>query len=262
MKKIAVVAIVTASIACAQGGFQGSGFYEISSVKSGKVLDLDRNDQTTVIQSAPGGADNQRWYFEPAEAGFFFISNAMNWKALQAVRHGNSAELICARFDRSRDQQWRLQLGKDGDALIVSRNGRTIDIPDGSSRDGLRVQMYDLNGDSNQRFLLRRVPDRRDDRKHGPLPSSVLSAETDGFVEDGVCFYRDRNFRGEALCTRIGADVDDVPRGPFGSIKLFGRAQGVEVFERPGFRGERFRINRDARDLERNGGRIGSFRVF
>ena len=48
-------------------------------------------------------------------------------------------------------------MGKDGNALIVSRLGRTLDIPDGTSRDGARVQVYDLNGDSNQRFMLRRL---------------------------------------------------------------------------------------------------------
>jgi hypothetical protein len=45
----------------AQGGFNGPGRYEITNVKSGKVLDLDRNDQTSVIQFSSRGTDNQVW---------------------------------------------------------------------------------------------------------------------------------------------------------------------------------------------------------
>jgi hypothetical protein len=54
-----------------------------------------------------------------------------------------------------------LEPGKDGNALIVSRFGKTLDIPDGTDRDGARVQVYEVNGDSNQRFILRRVSGRR-----------------------------------------------------------------------------------------------------
>jgi hypothetical protein len=274
--KCVVTGFLAVSLAFAQSQFNGAGRYEITNLKSGKVLDLDRNDQTTVIQFSARGTDNQRWDIEPAEQGFWFIRNAMNGKALQPVRNGNSAELICARFDRGPDQQWRIQPGKDGNALIVSRNGRTIDIPDGSNRDGLHLQIYDLNGDSNQRFLLRRTGgfdrDRRDDRDRGRgrgpdemgriWDDHEQTWKVDG---DGVCFYRERDFRGEALCTRIGADVSEVApqfRGSFGSARFFGRVQRVEIFQQAGFRGERVRIIRDTRDLDSIGDRVGSFRVF
>lgn len=266
--------MVAAALAHAQGGFTGPGRYEIANLKSGKVLDLDRNDQTTVIQYSPRRTDNQRWDLAPGPDGSWFIRNAMNGKALQPVRDGNSAELMCARFDRSPDQQWRIQPGKDGNALIVSRGGRTIDIPDGSTRDGLHAQIYDVNGDSNQRFSFTRVGgfvdrDRRDDRgvdrSRGGVPDQPGRywddrEQTWKLAGDGVCFYRQTDFRGDALCTRIGVDVSEVS-GSFGSARLFGRAQVVEVFERPGFHGERFRITRDTRDLDRMGGGVGSFRV-
>lgn len=275
-----VTGLFTAVLAMAQGGFNGPGRYEITNLKSGKVLDLDRNDQTTVIQYSPRGTDNQQWDIVPAEDGFWFIRNAMNGKALQPVRNSNSAELIGARFDRGPDQQWRIQPGKDGNALIVSRFGRTIDVPDGSSRDGLHIQIYDLNGDSNQRFVLHRVGgfdrDRRDDRDRGGFGDRGRGAPDEmgryfdereqmwKLAGDGVCFYRGTDFRGEAFCARIGVDVQELPpqfRGSFGSARLFGRAQVVEIFERPGFRGDRFRITRDIRDLDRMAGRIGSFRI-
>jgi hypothetical protein len=141
----------------AQGGFDGPGRYEITNVKSGKVLDLDRNNQTTVIQFSSRGTDNQTWFVRPAGGGYFYLRNGMNGYALDADGGGNSVPVQGVPFNGGASQQWRLDTGKDGNALIVSRMGRGLDIPDGSNRDGVRVQIFNVNGDSNQRFFFRRV---------------------------------------------------------------------------------------------------------
>jgi hypothetical protein len=263
MKHLTAGFVLSAALVMAQTGFRGPGRYEIANLKSGRVLDLDRNEQTTVIQYSARGTDNQRWDLEPADPGFWFIRNATNGRALQPARNGNGAELICARFDRSADQQWRIQPGKDGDAWIVSRNGRTLDVPDGSNREGLHLQIYDLNGDSNQRFILTRVGTARVGAGRDPASRRGVKEmeRTWDDREDGACFYRGRDFRGEAVCSRPGVEVGDAGQ-TFGSLRLFGRTQGVEVYERPGLRGERIRLNRDVRDLENIGDHVGSFRVF
>ena len=157
----AAVAVLTLlalpAVLPAQGGFAGPGSYEISNLQSGKVLDLDRNDQTTVIQFSSRGTDNQVWVISDAGSGFYYLRNAMNGNALDSPSNSNSAPVRGVPYNGSPSQQWRIDRGKDGNALIVNRNGKTLDIPDGTNRDGVRVQIYDLNGDSNQRFLLRRV---------------------------------------------------------------------------------------------------------
>lgn len=266
IREAVITGAMTASMVLAQGGFDGPGRYEITNLKSGKVLDMDRNDQTSVIQFSPRGTDNQRWDVQPAGGGFFYFRNSMNGKALQISRNSNSAPLECARLDGNPNQQWRIDRGKDGNALIVSRVGKTVDVPDGSSRDGLRLQIYDLNGDSNQRFIFRRVggggppmlrPEQpREDRGGRFFDDREQMWKLAG---DGVCFYPAPDFRGEAFCTSIGNDVDDAGRDvAFASVKFFGRARMVEVFERRDFRGDRIRIDRDERDLRR---RVGSFRV-
>lgn len=162
MKKLtglAPVLLMTWPLA-GQGGYGGPGRYEITNVKSGKVLDLDRNNQTTVIQFASRGTDNQTWFIRPARNGYFYLRNGMNGNALDAGYGGNSTPVQGMPFNAGDSQQWRFDQGKDGNALIVSRLGRTLDIPDGSSRDGVRVQLYDMNGDSNQRFMFRRIGGR------------------------------------------------------------------------------------------------------
>jgi hypothetical protein len=147
--------------ASAQGGFDGPGRYEIVNLKSGKVLDMDRNDQTSVIQFSSRGTDNQVWEIRPSgDPGFYYLRNAMNGNALEADGTRNSTPVRATRFDGGANQQWRFDTGKDGNALIISRLGKTLDIPGGTSEDGARVQTYDIDGDSNQRFTFRRVSGR------------------------------------------------------------------------------------------------------
>ncbi len=78
-------------------------------------------------------------------------------------------------------------------------------------------------------------------------------------ASDRACFYEQPDYRGSSWCTEVGTDVSDADRDA-GSVRLFGHAQMVEVFDRPEFRGERRRITHDERDLRRLG-HIGSLRV-
>jgi hypothetical protein len=153
----AILGFLSATVLFGQGGFNGPGQYEIANIKSGKVMDLDRNNQTTVIQFSSRGTDNQTWYIQPADRGLFFLRNGMNGYALTAVQNGNGAPVQGMPFNGDRSQVWSIEPGKDGNAIITSVYGKCLDVPDGTSRDGVRIQLFDRNGDSNQRFTLRRV---------------------------------------------------------------------------------------------------------
>jgi hypothetical protein len=147
--------------AVAQGGFSGPGRYQITNVKSGKVLDLDRNDKTSVIQFSARGTNNQYWDIRAVGGGYYSLQNTMNGYALEALGTENSSRVRATRFDGRQGQQWRIDPGKNDSALIVSRLGKTLDIPDGTKRDGAFVQIYDSNGDSNQQFKFQQVNNRR-----------------------------------------------------------------------------------------------------
>lgn len=164
---IAIAGILTAATAFAQGGFSGPGRYEITNLKTGKALALDPSDRTTVAQISPRDDETQQWIVEPGPGGAIYIRSALDGRALTVTRNARSAPVICQRLDRdSTGQQWRIDpASADGRAVIVSlAGGRVIDIPNGSNREGLRIQIYDRNGDPNQRFLFRRI-DERDDRR-------------------------------------------------------------------------------------------------
>jgi len=175
--QVTLAIMTTSAGAWAQGGFEGPGRYVITSVRSGKVLDLDRNDRTTVLQFSPRGTNNQAWEIRPTRGGYFFIRNMMNGYALTVVEERNGAPLQGTPFNGSEAQMFRFEGGKDGNAVIFSRIGRALDVPGGTSRDGARINVFDPNGDSNQRWVLARTSgdwgrrewdwdeDRRGDRR-------------------------------------------------------------------------------------------------
>jgi hypothetical protein len=197
--------------AVAQGGFGGPGWYQIVNVKSGKALSLDR-DLSSVVQFPPSNLETQAWRIQPAAPGYFFIRNGVNGNTLEPTAGGNSSIVLAAPFRGTPSQQWRLQPGKDGNALIINFYGKALDLPNGALRDGVRMQIYDPNGDSNQRYFLRSLngdfgarwrdrdgggDERREGRRDNQRGYSVTCASDDGHrklcevdTRDGVRLVR------------------------------------------------------------------------
>jgi Ricin-type beta-trefoil lectin domain len=155
--------MLAAALASAQNGFTGPGLYEIMNLRTSRMMALDMKDQTSVIQIASHSQEDQRWIVEPA-GGAFLIRSAVNGRALQITNNARSIPVVVARMDGSPAQQWRFEdPGKDAHPLIVSAaGGRVLDIPNGSNKEGLRIQIYDREGNPNQRFVFHRVDERPD----------------------------------------------------------------------------------------------------
>ena len=280
----------------AQGGFRGAGRYEITSVLSRKVIDMDRNDQRTILQFDSRRTDNQMWDVVDAGGGAYFIRNAMNGNALSVRDNRNSTPLVADPYDGSPRQRWRIEGGDRVTAILVNENGKAIDIPYGSTNNGVKLNSYNRNNEVNQRWQFQElrgggggnpnrydkpgVPTRRQDRYDNPgfnTPSSNNNSrpDRDGMYFDdrdrmfklegsGVCFYRDRDFQGEAVCARTGADRSRIGARftSAGSVKFFGNARGVQFFDREDFRGSAVEITRDERDLRNYRGVPQSMRVY
>ena len=135
-----------------QGAFGSSETYEIVNRNSNKLVDLDRNDGTSVIQWESTGADNQRWETQDAGSGYVYIVNRMNGHALEATGSRNHSPVRGAPLRRSESQQWRLESG-----MIVNRNGAVLDVSEGSRDNGAKLQMFKRNDSPAQQFELRRA---------------------------------------------------------------------------------------------------------
>ena len=61
-------------------------------------VDLDRNDQTSVISSR--GIDNQAWEIRSAGSGLYSLRNTMNGNALEAARTAHNTPVRARSHDR------------------------------------------------------------------------------------------------------------------------------------------------------------------
>lgn len=309
-----VLFFLAAAAMMAQGGFRGPGRYEIYSPLSKKVLDMDRNDQRTVIQFERRQTPNQAWDVSDAGGGYVYIRNAMNGNALAVRDDKNSSPLVAEPFSSSGQQQWRIESGEDSTAILINRNGKAIDIPYGSTDNGVKINSYNRNNEVNQRWQFHAVAggfgnnqgryenqDRygqnenaRQNRGRGrgrggsnsryDDPGSV-GAPVDGqrnsdggyydqrdrtyrMDGDGACFYRNRDFGGEAVCVSMQAGRPgwNTPQFDIGSVRFFGRARAAQLFDRDNYQGNAVEITGDERDLNRAGrllkGAPRSIRVY
>jgi hypothetical protein len=96
-------------------------------------------------------------------------------------------------------------------------------------------------------------------------PAAAQRWDRDREPRDGVCIYKDADYRGQRLCVAAGEGVDSLPWGlddEVSSIRLFGRAE-ITIYRDRDFRGASARFNDDVRDLqyERWNDRVSSIRV-
>ena len=88
--------------------------------------------------------------------------------------------------------------------------------------------------------------------------SSSLSGQQWGrspFPRDGVCFFKDPDFRGEYFCARAGDSIGSLGKDmndEISSMRLFGDAE-VTVFQDVRFSGRSSRFDREIRDMKRAG---------
>ena len=151
MKRFTLLLISAAAICAAQGGFPGPGRYLIVNVRSNLALEPARGG---VVQNNRNGSRGQMWNVAPAAGGQVTIQNEGNGCALTLGGTGNSVPVRCEPLRRrGNDQFWSLQPGRDGNPLIVARNGRVLDIPNSSRNSGVRVQTHNRNDGDNQRFF-------------------------------------------------------------------------------------------------------------
>jgi hypothetical protein len=86
-----------------------------------------------------------------------------------------------------------------------------------------------------------------------------------GFPREGVCFFKETNFRGDYFCARNGENSSSVPDGmndKISSVRVFGGVE-VTVFRDVRFDGQSSRFDYDIRNLKSEGWNdlISSYRV-
>lgn len=133
---------------------------QIVSVHSGKFLDLDGSK----VQQAPESPAAQ-WEIRKSPASAparYRVVHRATGLVLTEVPSASakkpSALAALPAADDDANQDWRLESYGDGSVMLIAASGKALDVPGGNRRDGVALQTFLRNGDSNQRFLLKRQP--------------------------------------------------------------------------------------------------------
>lgn len=134
--------------------FNAPGRYEIESVASGQVLDVNNANNEQVQQYTRTDRENQQWDIEPAGGGYFYIRSVSTGKLL-SLTNGSSRKgtrVVVSPQHGGEDQLWRIVGIAPAQFKIISKYGRMLDVPNGSHERGTRLQIWDPRNNNNQRF--------------------------------------------------------------------------------------------------------------
>ncbi|MEH0471630.1 RICIN domain-containing protein [Streptomyces sp. B21-097] len=139
----------------------GSAYYRLVSVRSGKVLDVDgfsTADGTRVQQWTDQNTANQQWKLRPAGNGYYELVNRNSGKVL-GIAGGSTARAAAAEQQTdssSASQEWRIDEVSGSDAVTFTsrRSGQVLDVRGGSTANGAAVTQYPGRGSTNQQWKL------------------------------------------------------------------------------------------------------------
>ncbi|BDC48113.1 hypothetical protein F183_A04290 [Bryobacterales bacterium F-183] len=133
---------------------------QIVNLGSGKFVELDGS---RVLQHAT----SSQWEIRKSPAGGparYRIVHRTTGMVLTEVPSNiakkPSALIAAPPADDDINQDWRIESYGDGSVMLIAASGKALDVPGGSRRDGVPLQTFLRNGDSNQRFVLR-MPDQQ-----------------------------------------------------------------------------------------------------
>jgi hypothetical protein len=139
----------------------GSAYYRLVSVRSGKVLDVNgfsTADGTRIQQWTDQNTANQQWRLRPTGDGYYELVNRNSGKVLGIA--GNSPVDGAAAEQQtdssSTAQEWKIkEVSGSGAVTFTSRrSGQVLDVSGGSTADGAAVDQYPSRGSTNQQWKL------------------------------------------------------------------------------------------------------------
>ncbi|MFE5492211.1 RICIN domain-containing protein [Streptomyces virginiae] len=144
----------------------GSAYYKLVSVRSGKVLDVNAfstADGTRIQQWTDQNTANQQWRLRSTGDGYYELVNRNSGKVL-GIAGDSTAQTAAAEQQTdssSASQEWRLdEVSGSGAVTFTSRrSGQVLDVSGGSTADGAAVIQYGGHGSTNQQWKLVKTAD-------------------------------------------------------------------------------------------------------
>jgi hypothetical protein len=137
-----------------------SAYYRLTSVRSGKVLDVpgfSTATGTAVQQYTDQDTVNQQWQLKAASDGYYELLNRNSGLVL-GVRGASTANNAAAEQQTDTGataQQWKIDdVGTDTVTFTSRKSGKVLDVKAKSTADGAAVVQYTDNGGTNQQWKL------------------------------------------------------------------------------------------------------------
>jgi O-glycosyl hydrolase len=158
------------------------GFYNIISRNSNKALDVADNATSSggriqQYEIANGGGSNQRWKFESAGAGNFYIKVKSTNMCLVPENNtiADGIKVVQKPQVNANEYKWTITALGGGFYKIINVNsGKSLDVEGVSTSNGAAIQTWAYNGGNNQQWQFNQVE---------------LSARQDVSIENEVSFY-------------------------------------------------------------------------
>jgi photosystem II stability/assembly factor-like uncharacterized protein len=139
----------------------GNAYYELVSVRSGKVLDVNgfsTADGTRIQQWTDQRTANQQWKLKPMGDGYYELVNRNSGKVL-GIAGDSTAQAAAAeqQTDSSAtSQEWRIDdvSGSGAVTFTSRRSGQVLDVSGGSTAEGAPIIQYPSRGSTNQQWKL------------------------------------------------------------------------------------------------------------
>ena len=140
------------------GGSIATGTYRITSVNSGKFLevaDASTENGATVQQHSDTGHACQEWRVEAMVDGVYRIENAHSGKVLDVAAGSTADGADVIQWDDGGydNQRWYVYEDAPGEYVLEAvHSGKVADVDAGSTADGANVHQWSDNGRANQRW--------------------------------------------------------------------------------------------------------------
>ena len=137
------------------GSFNAGQKYSIKCVNSGKALDVSwgsKDNGANVLQYTYYGYENQKWYLERQNDGYYVIKSANSGKVLD-VANGSAqdgANVQQCQYYGNACQQWELRKVGNSYAIISRHSGKALDVSGRSTYDNANVLQWRYTGANNQ----------------------------------------------------------------------------------------------------------------
>ena len=142
-----------------QGGNEGSGYYQVQDLNSGKaagVKDASLTNGAPVILWTFGTARNDQWRLVPTDSGYYQLINRKSGQALNvngaSLSDGATILQWPAGATKQNDQWMPVSVGGGYYNLVNRHSGLLLDVFGGFTTNGTTFEQWHSTGGNNQQF--------------------------------------------------------------------------------------------------------------